>query len=59
MPMERVSVTGNTLEEAEGKFEWEMTKKNLIYGPKEKEVIDCTDADTDYNWMIVYKPYGF
>ncbi|MDK7480994.1 hypothetical protein OWP19_23795 [Bacillus cereus] len=60
MPIQPISATGITLEEAQGKFEWELARKDIDYcGPNQKEVIDCRDADTEYNWMIVYKPYGF
>ncbi|EEL37236.1 hypothetical protein bcere0020_54170 [Bacillus cereus Rock3-29] len=52
-------VYGKTREEAESKFESEMLKRDIICYPNEKEVIDCTNDDTDYNWIIIYKPYGF
>ncbi|MGG0282896.1 hypothetical protein ABEY37_24810 [Bacillus pacificus] len=49
---------GKTKEEAEGKFEQEMLKLDEICYSNEKEIIDCTNDDTEYNWMIIYKPYG-
>lgn len=58
MPVTRIVVHGNTREEAESKFEAEMLKRDIICYPHEKEIIDCTNDDTDYNWMIIYRPNG-
>ncbi|MCU5181570.1 hypothetical protein [Bacillus toyonensis] len=59
MPVQRIVVTGYTKEDAKGKFELEMLQRDIDCFPHEIEVIDCTNDDTDYNWMIIYKPYGF
>lgn len=59
MPVKRIVVTGYTLEEAQSKFESKMLDEDIICYPHEKEVIDCTNDDTDYNWMIIYKPNGY
>ncbi|PEF07926.1 hypothetical protein COM97_03725 [Bacillus thuringiensis] len=59
MPVERIMVTGYTLEEAKGKFGTVMLEKDIDCFPHEMEIIDCTNDDTDYNWMIIYKPYGY
>lgn len=59
MPFERITTYGETKEQALGRFEWELTRRDIECYPNERKIIDCRNDDTDYNWMVVYAPYGY